>query len=102
MFKFIKILFVLLLYLYIVIFQVNGQLEFLFYLASLLFFLSIILSLRYKNKHRINIFLIIALMNFFMIFTLYVHFISGILIFFCMAMILFFYCFSFISKKVNH
>lgn len=101
MFKFFKIIFVILLYLYIVVFHVDGQLEFLFYLASFLFFLSVIISLRYKNKHRVNIFLIIALMNISMIFTLYVHFVSGILMFFSMVMILFFYCFLFISTKVN-
>lgn len=99
MFKFVKIFFVVLLYWYVVRYQKSSPADFLFYLSSILFFLSIIFSLFHKNKHRVNIFLIIALSNISMIFALYAHFLSGILTFFTFSLILFFYCFLFISYK---
>ncbi|AMM92600.1 hypothetical protein UP17_08645 [Peribacillus simplex] len=101
MFKFVKIFFVVLLYWYVVRYQKSYPADFVFYLASILFFLSIIFSLFYKNKHRVNIFLISALSSLSMIFALYAHFLIGILTFFTFSLILFFYCYVFISFKID-
>lgn len=100
MFKYIKILLVLLLYFYLILYTKNSAKEFSVYLASALFFLSITFSLAYNNKHRTNIFLIIALLNISMIFALTIHFISGISMFFICSLALFIYSYLSPIKKI--
>lgn len=101
MFKYIKIALVLSLYFYIVLYLKRYPAGFLFYLASILFFLAIVLSVKYKERDRVNIFLFIGFVNLAMIFMLHVHFISGALIFIFSILLLFFYCYFFISKNTK-
>lgn len=101
MIKLIKIFFVLFLYCYMVFYLKHFELEPLFFLASILFFLSIIISLKYKKYYVVNIFLIVALVNLSIIFALYAYFEIGIIIFFILDLILFLYCYILISTRKN-
>ncbi|OMC81296.1 hypothetical protein BK128_22050 [Viridibacillus sp. FSL H7-0596] len=101
MIRFMKIFFVLFLYIYIVFYLKHFELEPIFFIASILFFLSIIISLTYKQYFVVNIFLIVALVNLSMIFALYAYFNIGIIIFLVLIFILFIYCFILISTRKN-
>lgn len=75
------------------------ELQPLFFIASILFFLSITISLIYKEHYIDNIFLIVALTNLAMIFALFSNFEIGIIAFFILVLILFIYCYVLISAK---
>lgn len=99
MIKFVKVFLVLFLYCLMIFYLKYFELEPLFFIANILFFLSIIISFKLKNYY--DIFLIIALINLSIIFALYAYFEIGIIIFFILNIVLFLYCYRLISTKEN-
>ncbi|MBX9955435.1 hypothetical protein H7T43_10985 [Peribacillus simplex] len=96
--KIISIVTLIVLY-WIVLLTYSDNLEYdsIFYLASSLFILSLIFIWFLKIKEKINIFILIALLNISAIY-LTVNFLIGIILFLAFIVILCFSIYSYISK----
>lgn len=96
--KIISIVTLIVLY-WIVLLTYSDNLEYdsIFYLASSLFILSLIFICFLKIKDKINIFILIALLNISAIY-LTVNFLIGIILFLAFIVILCFSIYSYISK----
>ncbi|QDQ02941.1 hypothetical protein FOH38_22220 [Lysinibacillus fusiformis] len=102
MISFLKIFIVIFLYCYLVFYLKYFELQPIFFIASFLFFLSIIISLKFKEHYfAVNIFSIVALVNLSIILAIYAYFEIGIIMFFILILILFVYCYALISSRKN-